>query len=274
MANRFAGSSDLYGDDGRKPWNSVNFVVAHDGFTLKDLYSYNSKQNAQAWPFGPSDGGEDNNASWDQNGVALDQRKAARTGLALMLLSAGVPMLTGGDEFLRTQMGNNNVYNLDSSANWLNYTLDSNANNHLSYTSRLIAFRKAHAALRPTNFYSGIDNNGNVMEQLRWFKPDGAQADTAYFTSTSNHSIAWRLDGSELGDSASAIYVAYNGWSGAVNFVLPWPGAGKSWYRVTDTATWNDGANAVALPGSEAFVGGETTNYSMQGRSLLLLIAK
>ena len=274
LANRFAGSSDLYGDDGRKPWNSVNFVVAHDGFTLKDLYSYNSKQNAQAWPFGPSDGGEDNNASWDQNGVALDQRKAARTGLALMLLSAGVPMLTGGDEFLRTQMGNNNVYNLDSSANWLNYTLDSNATNHLSYASRLIAFRKAHAALRPVNFYSGVDNNGNVMEQLRWFKPDGAQADTAYFTSTSNHSIAWRLDGSELGDSASAIYVAYNGWSGAVNFVLPWPGAGKSWYRVTDTATWNDGANAVALPGSEAFVGGETTNYSMLGRSLLLLIAK
>ena len=274
LANRFAGSSDLYGDDGRKPWNSVNFLVAHDGFTLKDLYSYNSKQNAQAWPFGPSDGGEDNNASWDQGGVALDQRKAARTGLALMLLSAGVPMLTGGDEFLRTQMGNNNVYNLDSSANWLNYTLDSNATNHLSYTSRLIAFRKAHAALRPANFYSGIDNNGNVMEQLRWFKPDGAQADTAYFTSTSNHAIAWRLDGSELGDSASAIYVAYNGWSGAVNFVLPWPGAGKSWYRVTDTATWNDGANAVALPGSEAFIGGETTNYSIQGRSLLLLIAK
>ena len=274
LANRFAGSSDLYGDDGRKPWNSVNFIVAHDGFTLKDLYSYNSKQNAQAWPYGPSDGGEDNNASWDQGGVALDQRKAARTGLALMLLSAGVPMLTGGDEFLRTQVGNNNAYNLDSSANWLNYTLDSNAANHLSYSSRLIAFRKAHAALRPLNFYSGVDNNGNVMEQLRWFKPDGAQADTAYFTSASNHAIAWRIDGSELGDSASAIYVAYNGWSGAVNFVLPWPGAGKTWYRVTDTATWNDGPNAVTLPGSEAFIGGETTNYSMQGRSVLLLIAK
>ncbi len=274
LANRFAGSSDLYGDDGRKPWNSVNFVVAHDGFTLKDLYSYNSKQNAQAWPFGPSDGGEDNNASWDQAGVALDQRKAARTGMALMLLSAGVPMLTGGDEFLRTQMGNNNVYNLDSSANWLNYTLDSNATIHRTYTSRLIAFRKAHAALRPLNFYSGVDNNGNVMEQLRWFKPDGAGADTSYFTSTSNHAIAWRIDGSELGDSASAIYVAYNGWSGAVNFVLPWPGAGKSWYRVTDTATWNEAADAVTLPGSEAFIGGETTNYSMQARSVLLLIAK
>ena len=82
LATRFAGSSDLYGDDGRKPWNSVNFMVAHDGFTLNDLYVRNGKNNGQAWPYGPSDGGEDNNNSWDQGGVAVDQRKAARTGLA------------------------------------------------------------------------------------------------------------------------------------------------------------------------------------------------
>ncbi len=274
LATRFAGSSDLYGDDGRKPWNSVNFLVAHDGFTLKDLYSYGAKQNTQPWPFGPSDGGEDNNASWDQAGIAADQRKAARTGLALMLLSAGVPMITGGDEFLRTQAGNNNAYNLDSQANWLNYTLDANASNHQIYTSRLIAFRKAHAALRPSNFYLGTDSNGNVMEQLRWFKPDGAQADAGYFTNTNNHAIAWRIDASELNDSASAIFVAYNAWSGAVNFSLPWPGTGKSWYRVTDTATWNEGANAVALPGSEAFIGGESVLYSLQARSVLVLMAK
>jgi glycogen operon protein len=274
LASRFAGSSDLYGDDGRKPWHSVNLMVAHDGFTMRDLYAYNSKQNNQVWPYGPSDGGEDNNISWDQGGVALQQRKAARTGLAFMLLSAGVPMLTGGDEFLRTQFGNNNVYNLDSSANWLNYTLDANATNHKTFSSRLIAFRKAHPALRPVNFYSSVDTNGNVMEQLRWFKPDGAVADAAYFNSASNHAIAWRIDGSEFGDSASAIYVAYNGWSGNVNFVLPWPGAGKQWYRVMDNATWNEGANTVVAPGSESFIGGEWTNYSLEARSVLLLIAK
>ena len=274
LATRFAGSADLYGDDGRKPWHSVNFMVAHDGFTLRDLYSYNSKQNLQAWPYGPSDGGDDNNHSWDQGGNAAEQRKAARTGLAFMMLSAGVPMLTGGDEALRTQFGNNNAYNLDSSANWLNWAPDTNASNHQTFTTRLIAFRKAHPALRPAGFYSSVDNNANVMEQLRWFKPDGAVADAAYFNSPSNHALAWRMDGSELGDTASALYVAYNGWSGTVNFSLPWPGYGKAWYRVMDTATWNEGSNTVVLPGSEAWIGGEGTSYGVEGRSLLLLMAK
>jgi isoamylase len=137
-----------------------------------------------------------------------------------------------------------------------------------------MSFRKAHPALRPLDWYSGADTNGNVMEQLRWFKPDGAQADTEYFTSPSNHAMAWRLDGTEFGDGASAIYVAYNGWSSTVNFTLPWPGAGKAWYRVTDTATWNDGPNTVALPGSESLIGGEWTTYGLEARSVLLLIAK
>jgi isoamylase len=109
---------------------------------------------------------------------------------------------------------------------------------------------------------------------LRWFKPDGGVADAAYFNSSSNHAIAWRIDGSEFGDSASAIYVAYNGWSGNVNFSLPWPGTGKQWYRVTDTATWNEGANTVANPGSEALIGGEWTMYGLEARSMLVLIAK
>ena len=274
LATRFSGSSDLYGDDGRKPWHSVNFMVAHDGFTLNDLYSYNSKQNNQPWPYGPSDGGEDSNHSWDQGGVAADQRRAARTGMAFMMLSAGVPMFNGGDEALRTQFGNNNVYNLDSPANWLYWTRTQSEANFETFTRRMIAFRKAHPALRPLNFYSGSDTNGNVMEQLRWFKPDGGVADTAYFNSSSNHAIAWRIDGSEFGGTGNPIYVAYNGWSGQVNFTLPWPGAGKQWYRVTDTTNWNEGPNTVALPGSEALIGGEWTVYGVHGRSLLVLIAR
>jgi isoamylase len=274
IATRFAGSSDLYGDDGRRPWHSINFMVAHDGFTLNDLYVYNTKQNDQPWPYGPSDGGDDHNNSWDQGGVTAHQRRAARTGFAFLMLSAGVPMMTGGDEALRTQFGNNNPYNLDSPANWLYWTRDSYEANHETFAKRLIAFRKAHPALRPANFYSGVDNNGNVMEQLRWFKPDGNQADAAYFDSPDNHAIAWRIDGTEFGDPAAAIYVAYNGWSGDVNFTLPWPGPGRNWYRVTDTATWNEGPDTVAQPGSEAFIGGEYTVYGLQARSMLLLIAK
>ena len=138
----------------------------------------------------------------------------------------------------------------------------------------MIAFRKAHPALRPVNFYSSVDNNGNVMEQLRWFKPDGNVADAAYFNNTANHAIAWRVDGSEFGDSYSAIYVAHNAWSGAVNFVLPWPGNGKQWYRVTDTCNWAEGPGQVRAPGAEDAIGGEFTSYGVCGRGTLLLIAK
>jgi glycogen operon protein len=274
LATRFSGSSDLYGDDGRKPWNSVNFIVAHDGFTLKDLYSCNGKNNSQAWPYGPSDGGEDNNNSWDQGGIAASQRQAARNGLALMMLSGGVPMMTGGDEMLRSLNCNNNPYNLDSSANWLNWSPSTDQSNFKAFAQAMIAFRKAHPALRPANFYSSVDNNGNVMEQLRWFKPDGTVADSTYFNDGNNHAIAWRIDGSEFGDSASAIYIAHNAWSAQVNFVLPWPGNGKTWYRVTDTCGWAEGANQVRAPGSEDLIGGENTSYGVCGRGTLVLIAK
>lgn len=274
LATRFAGSSDLYGDDGRKPWHSINFITAHDGFTLKDLYSCNGKNNNQAWPWGPSDGGEDNNNSWDQGGIAADQRKAARNGMALLMLSGGVPMIVGGDEALRTLNCNNNPYNLDSSANWLGWTRTTDQSNFQNFTKAMIAFRKAHPALRPANFYSGVDNNGNVMEQLRWFKPDGGVADATYFNNPDNHAIAWRIDGTEFGDTASSIYIAHNAWSAQVNFTLPWAGSGKNWYRVTDTCTWAEGASQVQAPGSEVLVGGENTGYGLCGRGTLVLIAK
>jgi len=274
LASRFAGSSDLFGDDGRKPWNSVNFLVVHDGFTLGDLYRCNGKNNAQAWPYGPSDGGEDNNNSWDQGGVATAQRQAARTGFALMMTSAGVPLMTGGDEALRGLNCNNNPYNLDSSANWLNWSRNTDQTNFQNFAQAMIAFRKAHASLRPAGFYSGSDNNGNGLQQLAWFTPGGAVADSTYFNDANNHAIAWRIDGSELGDPAAALYVAYNGWSGAVNFTLPAPPGGKSWYRVTDTCTWAEGPGQVRAPGSEDAIGGAGTVYGECGRGALVLIAK
>jgi glycogen operon protein len=274
LVARFAGSSDLYQDDGRKPWNSINFMVAHDGMTLNDLYSCSGPNNNQPWPYGPSDGGESNNHSWDQGGVAADQRKAARNGFALLMLSGGTPMITGGDEALRTQYCNNNAYNLDSDKNWLSYSLTADQSTFKTFAQRLIAFRKAHPALRPAEFYEGVDTNGNVMEQIRWFKPDGSAADAVYLDNGSNHAIAWRIDGTEFGDPASAIYIAYNGWSGGVSFSLPWPGSGKSWYRVTDTCPWAEGASQAASPGAEAFIGGEWTSYGLCGRGVLLLVAK
>lgn len=274
LATRFAGSSDLYQDDGRKPYHSVNFMVAHDGFTLKDLYACNSKNNLQPWPYGPSDGGDDHNNSWDQGGAAADQRRAARNGLAFLMLSAGTPMFNGGDEHLRTQSCNNNAYNLDSVSTWLDYNLNADQQNFRTFTERLIQFRKAHPALRPADFYAGNDTNGNFMEQLRWFTPAGVPPDAGYWGDANAHALAWRYDGTEFGDSASAIYVAYNGWSGPVGFTLPWPGSGKNWYRVTDTCNWAEGPGQVSLPGQEAFIGGEYTNYGLCGRGLMLLIAR
>ena len=274
IATRLAGSADLYQGNGRKPWHSINFMVAHDGFTLRDLYACNQKSNNQAWPFGPSDGGEDHNMSWDQGGIVLDQRKAARNGMALTLLAAGTPMLNAGDEYLRSLNCNNNPYNLDSSANWLNYAWSTEQTTFNTFAKRLIAFRKAHPALRPQNFYSGSDNNANGMPQLAWFKPDGGTPDGTYFADANNRALAYRIDGSEFADPASALYIAYNAWSGMVNFNLPSPGAGKNWYRVMDTSTWNEGANTVTAPGAESYIGGQGVVYGLNGRAMLLLIAK
>jgi glycogen operon protein len=274
LAMRVAGSADLFQDDGRKPWSSIDFMVAHDGFTLKDLYGCNAKNNAQPWPRGPSNGGSDDNNSWDQGGNAADQRKAARNGLALLMLSAGTPMLTGGDEFLRSVGCNNNPFNVDSRANWLDYDWTPDQTTFRTFAQRLIAFRGAHPALRPAEFYVGTDTNGNGLEQIRWLKPDGGVADGAYFAGGDNHALAWRIDGTELGDPARAIYVASNGWSGDVTFTLPSPGAGATWRRVVDTCGWAEGPDQVARPGFEAVMGGEGTTYGLCGRSVLLLIAK
>jgi isoamylase len=264
LATRLAGSSDLFGS--RNPWNSTNLIVVHDGFTLNDLYSCNGPNNSQAWPYGPSDGGSSTNYSWDQGGAAGDQRAAARVGFALLMLSAGTPLMTGGDEYLRSLHCNNNAYDVDSVANWLNFSWTSDQTNFNAFVHGMIAFRKAHVALRPLNFYSEA--------QLAWWTPAGATPDATYFNSASNHAIAYQFNGSALADSYSSIYVAYNGWSGNVNFILPSPSKGITWYRVTDTCGWAEGPNQVRNPGAEDSIGGQGYVYRLCGRGLLLLIAK
>jgi glycogen operon protein len=264
LATRFAGSQDLFGS--RNPWNSTNFVDVHDGFTLNDLYSCNNPNNNQPWPYGPSDGGSSTNYSWDQGGAAADDRAAARVGFAFIMLSAGTPLMMGGDEYLRSLHCNNNAYNDDSVANWLNYNWTSDQNNFNAFVRGMIAFRNAHAALRPLNFYTSA--------QLLWWAPDGTTADTTYFNAVSNHSIAYQFNGSALGDSYSSIYVAYNGWSGSVNFRLPSLSPGTNWYRVTDTCGWAEGPNQVRAPGAEDSIGGQGSVYGVCGRGLVLLIAK
>ena len=264
LATRFAGSSDLF--QGRSPWNSTNIIDVHDGFTLKDLYSCNGPNNNQLWPYGPSDGGTSTNYSWDQGGVVAEQRAAARVGFAFLMLSAGTPLMTGGDEYLRSLQCNNNPYNVDSIANWLNYTWGSDQSNFNAFVRGMIAFRKAHAALRPLNFYS--------PSGLAWWTPDGRAADASYFENGNNHAIAYQFNGGALSDSSPFLYVAYNGRKDTVGFTLPSPGNGTSWYRVVDTCGWAEGPNQVRPPGSEDLIGGQGYVYGVCGRGLLLLIAK
>jgi glycogen operon protein len=247
LSTRLAGSSDLF--SGRSPWNSVNLMVVHDGFTLHDLYGCNGPNNNQAWPYGPSDGGSQTNYSWDQGGAVAAQRAAARVGFAFLMLTAGTPLMTGGDEYLRSLQCNNNAYDVDSAANWLNYNWTVDQTNFNAFAKGLIAFRTAHAALRPLGFYSSA--------QLSWWTPAGTTPDAAYFNNGSNHSIAYQFNGSLVNDSSSSIYVAYNGWSGDVSFTLPPPGDGSNWYRVTDTCGWAEGPSQVRPPGAEDLIGGQ-----------------
>ena len=272
LATRIAGSSDLFGDDGRKPWHSINFLVAHDGLTMRDLYACNGKNNGQAWPFGPSDGGDDNDNAWDQGGDAAQQRQAARTGFALLMLSAGVPMLTGGDEFLRTQRCNNNAYNLDSIGNWIDWSQQDHDAAFWGFAQGMIALRAEHPALRPSRFFEGRDRDGDGLEDIRWLTDAGTKASGAYMGDASKHFLAWIVDGDEVGDSAKAIYVAYNGWSGKVTATLPPPTPGKSWWRVTDTAAWMEGQENFAPAGHEDHMDGST--YDLAGRSLLVLVER
>ncbi|HJV60229.1 MAG TPA: alpha-amylase family glycosyl hydrolase [Albitalea sp.] len=291
IASRIAGSRDLFGDagDGRNhPWYSVNFLDVHDGFTLKDLFSCNGQNTGQGWPLGPSDGGTADEDQWDNGANALQQRQQARTGFALLMLSAGVPIFHAGDEFLRSLNCNNNSYNVDSSGTWLNYGVlgaGTPESNFRDFAARMIQFRKNQPALRPDNFYASVDSNGNNMAALDWFG-----ADKSYRTTYSggdwwqatpsapdnigqNRTVAWRYDGSEIG-GGDTILVLFNAEPYFRNFTLPWTGPTKgTWCRVTDTASWAEGPNQVDL-GAATCVGGENTVYGVQARSLVILVAR
>jgi glycogen operon protein len=272
LASYLAGSSALFADDGRRPLHSVNFLVAHDGFTLRDLYSYNAKNNGQPWPLGPSDGGEDHNRSWDQGGDPSQQRQAARTGMFLLLVASGVPMIVGGDEMYRTQYGNNNAYNLDSNKNWLDWNAQTENAKFVDFSTRAMRFRGAHAALRRAAFFDGTDHNGNGLVDIQWLDASGNTATPAYMSNAGQRFLAFRIDGEESLDSARSLFVAYNSGADALTAHLPPAGPGKAWYRVSDTAAWMEPNGNFAEPGTEARL--DSATYEMAGRSALLLIEK
>src|SRR6202008_1977408 len=149
------------------------------------------------------------------------QLQAVRTGLALLIMSAGVPMLAGGSEFFRTQFGNNNPFNLDTVANWFDWPAGIKYASLTNYTRNLLLFRRAHPCLRPSDFFTGTDHNGNGLKDLTWYTDFGTEVDQSYFANPSNHFLAYRIDGTEVGDPGVSVYVAYNGWDQALQVNLP-----------------------------------------------------
>jgi len=194
------------------------------------------------------------------------QRQAARTGMALTVLAAGVPMFTGGDEILRSQRCNNNTYNLDSPGNWLDWNLVTDALRFQTFTRRLLALRAAHPALRPTD-WRGSD-------RIAWRRADGQKAEGAYMDDPAQHVLAWRLGGPAAGDGAPAIFVAYNGGNATVPVKLPPLAAGGAtrWYSVADTSAWLEDKSNIHAPGSEHALQGD--KYDLGPRSLAIFIEK
>jgi isoamylase len=258
MATRFAGSRDLYQDDGRKPWHSINFVVAHDGPSLRDLYAFNN----------------DGRNGWDQDGRKEQQRQAARNGFAFPLLSIGVPMFTGGDEMYRTQLGDDNPYNKDAAFNYLNWKDAVTHKKHLTFAKRVIAFRKAHPVFRPVDYLQGNDRDGNGLKDVTWYRDDAQEPDNNYWNAGDRHFLAYRLDCAEgpAADTARSIYVAYNGWRDTITIKLPGTASGRSWHRAGDTAEWMESESNFNASGDEERLA--SNKYEMKGRSVLVLIEK
>jgi glycogen operon protein len=188
-AERFSGSADLYQDDGRRPSASINFISAHDGFTLRDLVSFNEKHNEANLE--DNRDGTDDNRSWncgaegeteDQEVLALRARQQ-RNFIATLLLSQGVPMLFGGDEISRTRRGNNNACCQDTELSWFDWDLDDGAREMLEFAQRLIAFRAKHPVFRRSSFFVG--SRPGLLPDVWWFRPDGRQVGRRDWDATS-----------------------------------------------------------------------------------------
>ncbi len=204
LAYRLSGSSDLYGDDGRYPYASINFVTAHDGFTLRDLVSYDHKHNEANHE--DNRDGTDDNRSWncgvegetdDAAVIALRKRQMANL-MSTLVLSTGVPMITAGDECGRTQDGNNNAYCQDSEISWFDWSLPAAWSDHLALTKKLLALRAAHPTLRQWHYFSGQPVVPGGRKDLSWIAPHGGEMTEADWHDGNLRTIGMFLAGDAL----------------------------------------------------------------------------
>jgi len=273
FSTRLTGSSDLYLRDGRKPFHSINFVTSHDGFTLNDLVSYSRKHN-QA-------NGEDNRDGFDHNlacnhgvegpradpQVEVLRNRQVKNFLATLLLSLGTPMLLGGDELRRSQLGNNNAWCQNNEVSWYDWTLlERHADIH-RFTRALIALRLRHPVFQRAEFYSGEDADHDRLPDVRWLGPDGGETDWK----KAGQALGCRLEGSRAESGADLddqdFLLLFNAGPQPLDFRLP-PAPG-GWRRAVDTGL--PSPQDAAEPGQEPPV--QTPTYSLSGRALAVLIS-
>jgi isoamylase len=248
FGSRLTGSSDLYESGGRKPYASINFLTAHDGFTLTDLVSYNDRHNENNGE--ENRDGEPNNRSWncgfegptEDPNVNVLRARQKRNFIATLFLSLGVPMLLAGDELGRTQRGNNNAYCLDDEISWLDW--ENVDDKQLKFTRQIIEFRKQHPVFRRPKWFQGRSIRGSDVRDLAWFRPDGEQMSDEDWGAGFAKSLGMFLNGDEIPSVDAAgrrildesFYLIFNAHWEPVEFVLPPEIWGQSWSRVLDTA--------------------------------------
>jgi glycogen operon protein len=272
FASRFTGSSDLFEESGREPYASINFVTAHDGFTLRDLVSYNDKHNEANGE--ENRDGESNNRSWncgvegpsdDPEVVALRARQV-RNLLVSLLLSQGVPMILAGDEIGRTQRGNNNAYCQDNELSWLDWNAADSA--LLEYTRSLVALRKKHRLFRRRSWFRGHPLRAGGPKDIEWFKPDGTEMSAEDWNVGFAKSLGVYLNGRSIPDLDAdgrrvlddTFYVIFNAHYEPLDFVIPDLDWGKSWQRILDTATTSrEGTGLRCAAGTAIHVGARST---------------
>lgn len=283
LGSRLSGSADIFETRGRRPWASVNFVTAHDGFTLRDLVSYNHKHN-EANLEGNRDG-SDNNYSWncgeegpsDFPEVLSIRHRQMRNFLATLLLSQGVPMLVAGDEFGRTQGGNNNAYCQDSPISWIDWQgIDGEGRSLLEFTRALIAFRRQHIVFHRDRFFHGRPIAGTQVKDIVWLRPDGEEKSAedwgtgyARFTSflLSGEAGQYHLTARGEAQPDDTFLVILNASPDVVPYRTPTVVDGGRWQTLIDTADNETGC----IEGRE-YVGDEMLEVA--ARSLVLLVRR
>lgn len=274
FAARFTGSPDLYQGDYRRPTASINFVTAHDGFTLNDLVSYNEKHNEANGE--DNNDGENHNRSWNcgQEGPSDDpivvalRKRQQRNFLTTLFLSQGVPMLLAGDEFSRSQQGNNNAYCQDNEISWINW--EEADTELLAFTRKLIHLRRKHPAFCRRRWFQGRPIKGIGLEDIAWFLHDGSEMNDEHWGHDFAKSLGVFLFGRGLhavgprGEQIidDSFYIIFNAHHEALDFTLPAEKYGKQWTKILDTSTSD-------IDESTKFKAGATV--TADGRSVILL---